>query len=968
MLGLTPENSQSPFVRIHALRSDGTSRRPTLYLAYNAYGDLTTYNKGNGAWSLTYDGLNRLVKAVDPDNVTSCTWYYSNGQVSWHESPSERAATLQTTQCDATTNPDATAQNFLYDADGNLISETHRFNNVATTTTNWYDGLDRLVEVQLPQSAGDIFTSWLTRYVYDLSNNSANGQFGDLASVQRYIPNEPTQTGTSVSAAYAWVPVKTWNYDALDRTTKQSYYKPGGTSMSSDTLTWDTTGAGLLSIFANANGDSVTYSYDGMGDVTRRDYSVGNNSAGFAGSLPSDQINYDLDQRVTMYDNYEVGPAFYTYDSDGNLATYKEPTGGTGTPLGGGITGAITDPTTYTYAYYNDNSLRSLSANSSVLPSYSQIYNYRVDGLLESQQSTAAWISSGTTYDANYAWNQTFSAAGRLQSKTDTITDPYPQGSGNRHTMAYCGANEGCSLPAALTVQYDGFGRISSWQMPEGTYSGWAYDTEGEPTGFSAGGKNFTLGYSARGELLSESDGSSSPIASYRSADGFLYSQTQQVCGTNKSGDYTCVVPTLGFDPRNGAIVSTQKIVPYAYVPQTVSFLYDKAGRRGGNSYDALNRLLEIGTQSGTGYAYGPGTVPISRSSYTYHSSLGAMPIYTTDSSNNVLDVKFGMNDDILPTSTTFSGLTTYDRDPFGYAAAARNSSGTSAWSLANLFGTCDTSGNLAGATSGFAGTTMTSCSPSGLQYAFRTDGYFDGTITFRGVRTYASDTQQWSTPDMYQGMASDPMSQMGYNYAGNNPAMFADPSGFCNEVVPPVGEPYPDPADPSCWLDGGSSSGSGICLLYCQLGGESPWFDAIGGSEIRPGVGMGHGGAGGAGNRGGLCGKTQPVPWYENAMWSKIGPPPAGYAAPSRSNRQMSQMLGDASGISGLISLAQLVRAKGLAAVLRAAVPNGRVAASVAPKAAAAGAASDAFAVTSGGLYLASVAYGKIADSCGEH
>lgn len=72
----------------------------------------------------------------------------------------------------------------------------------------------------------------------------------------------------------------------------------------------------------------------------------------------------------------------------------------------------------------------------------------------------------------------------------------------------------------------------------------------------------------------------------------------------------------------------------------------------------------------------------------------------------------------------------------------------------------------------------------------------------------------------MYQGMAGDPMSQMGYSYAGNNPAMFADPSGFC----------------PSAWDSngpGGSRSGPvsyvncnevafDNCVIGCYGGGPS--------------------------------------------------------------------------------------------------------------------------------------------------
>lgn len=343
------------------------------------------------------------------------------------------------------------------------------------------------------------------------------------------------------------------------------------------------------------------------------------------------------------------------------------------------------------------------------------------------------------------------------------------------------------------------------------------------------------MGYSTRGELLKAGVTQSNPTAAFRSADGFLYSTTQ-ICGTNRYSGELCAYPTQAFDPRNGAILSTQYFNGVTSLPMTRWFSYDTAGRRAGQEYDALNRLLLLGSSTaGTGYAYGPGTIPVGRGSYTNHASMGSTPIYTTDSSSNVLDVKLGMNDDILPTNTAFNGLTVYDRDPFGFIAAARNNGGSSAWNIPDMFSTCGSWMQVGAATSGFVSTPMTDCAPAGKLHAYRTDGYFDGSLTFRGVRTYQGDTQQWSTPDMYQGQMGDPMSAMGYNYAGNNPAMFADPSGFCdhgwtidangNTIAAPDDGWCPSPQDPT--MD--------LCVIGCFGPSANPLGPPI---HPRPGFG----------------------------------------------------------------------------------------------------------------------------------
>lgn len=660
-----------------------------------------------------------------------------------------------------------------------------------------------MVEVALPQDPSDIFAHWLTRYNYDLSDSNTSGIYGNLAVVQRYVPGA-TQSGTNVSAAYQWLTTKSWTYDALNRTTHQSYYAPGATSMSTDMWTYDTTGAGLLSNFSNAMGESVSYSYDTLGQVTRRDLATGGNELDSYGRLPSEEMTYDPDGRLHSYNNDETGMAFYNYNPDGTLQSYSEPNAVASwtRPSSLGAIGPLTAVKTYNYSYYADGMLSQLATSDG---NYSQRYSYRADGLLQSQKSDASWAISGDTIvHDTYTWYQSFTPAGRITSKSDAIADPCPAGQTCRVTMSTCAS--GCTAPPALSVTYDPYGRNESWAIPTGTYRNFTYDLEGEPTSFTTttppGGNTaptWTLAYSTRGELLSENNPmQGTPFASFRSADGFMYA----ACEQNANGD--CVTAVQTFDTRTSTITSSR--LQGLTLPTT--FTYDLAGRRtGSRQYDALNRLIKA-TKS---YAYGPGTIPFAVNGLTQHAPLGQTPLLATDSNGNVLDVKLGMNSDILP-SDTFTGLTVYDRDPFGFVAAQRNSTGTSAWTVPNMFSGCDTAD--AGdtgivATTGFAGNMFNSCKSGGELYPYRTDGYFDGSLTFRGVRAYDADTQQWSTSDAFSGYPADPISTLGYNYAHNNPAVFVDPSGFDSTFYGgcPTGYTYNDEAgwhtgESEIWFD----------------------------------------------------------------------------------------------------------------------------------------------------------------------
>ncbi len=63
-------------------------------------------------------------------------------------------------------------------------------------------------------------------------------------------------------------------------------------------------------------------------------------------------------------------------------------------------------------------------------------------------------------------------------------------------------------------------------------------------------------------------------------------------------------------------------------------------------------------------------------------------------------------------------------------------------------------------------------------------DGFTDGFTTIQGVRTYDSQSGQWTTPDAYHADVRDPFSQKPYTWNRNNPLAYLDAKGcrsrFC--------------------------------------------------------------------------------------------------------------------------------------------------------------------------------------------
>ncbi len=248
-------------------QSNGTNAQPQQSFTYDAYGDLQTYSKGYGSYQLTYDSMHRMTSATDPDSVTSRTYYNPDSTVECKQTAYQYS--LDGAACGTY------SEDYTYDPDANELSETHHHGQTPTNgvvtgiTQKWYDGEDRLIEVQLPSDAStDNSVPWRTRYIYDLTDDT-NVSFygtnqspsylahGNLYKTQNYFP-------VSGATTLSWNDVNGNAFDALDRSVTRYQYSPGN-GVEAWTSVYDTAPyQGLLASKTDPMNVTTTYAYDDL--------------------------------------------------------------------------------------------------------------------------------------------------------------------------------------------------------------------------------------------------------------------------------------------------------------------------------------------------------------------------------------------------------------------------------------------------------------------------------------------------------------------------------------------------------------------------------------------------------------------------------------------------------------------------------------------------------------------------------
>src|ERR1700733_3982011 len=457
------------------------SRQPQQTFWYDGNGDLVCYGTGAGQWILTYDALGRPKTASDPDdstvgstscaksgaqpswNTTSHTDYFPDGSVKSKQSGSQYVNGVGTT--------------FTYDLDGNVATETHHYGCLSTAsctagvTSKWYDGADRLVEVQQPYDMSDVQAyPWSTRYIYDLSQSGVTAYrgmglagYGNLVSTQELLSGtvwSPTPGQTYSIATGTWTSVRATSFDALDR--PLSAYEAALGDQPKTANAYDASGSeGLLSSVRLATNESKYFTYDGDARETNVVY------VNDGGLTPAVQQTYDPDGHVVSRTTATLGAETLGYDATGAVTSVVEPPA-----LGGG---------TIAYGYYADG-LRSSAGYSDTSQSYPAAlkYAYRADG-----KRDRLTLGNGTAF----SW--TYTAAGRMLAQSDPLTgttvSPSATYTSNKVEKPY--------YPSSVTYSpwtqaFDSYGRVASITLPVNlfAYTASQFDLEDGVTQATAAG------------------------------------------------------------------------------------------------------------------------------------------------------------------------------------------------------------------------------------------------------------------------------------------------------------------------------------------------------------------------------------------------------------------------------------------------------------------------------------------------
>src|SRR5580704_2170044 len=842
---------------------------PRQSFSSDSFGNLTAYGEGNGQWAITYDSLNRVTTKADPDGVTSYTCYFADNSIQAKQSALQY-------QLDGNTRCGSNSVSYLYDTDGDATDEIHHYGNEKGDTTNWYDGLDRLVEVSTPADVNiDDKQPLLARYLYDLTQDAGGGPnlqvgnsiqfhgYGNLYKTQRYVSfnnNSP-----------AWRDANGNAYDVANRSIHRYQYTPTTAASGNTPGTspgplekWDSNydennQSGLLTSAVDPGSTQTTYAYNAISYLK---------SKSFSDSTPTATYTYDPDGHLASASN-SVASDTYAYDADGNLQSDSE--------------GTVSDPATFSYDYYPNGWHKTLTV-SDTDASYSEVrsYSYRADGL----RKTLALSSQANPF----TW--TYTSAGRLSSQSDPATGSGPFSS---HYFT-----NGVTI-GPRTASYDATtGVLSKLTMPDGlVYKSIGYDPEAELTGFTVGAPpgfnepNNTLvtgvqyTYDKRGELYLTQATGNGPILGNGYVtlvqDQFILGHLQCLtalngCGGGNTGDGQ-VGFNAGIDGNTGAAYKAQNGTDSQGCLYSQAISYDANGRdasevvtrdRHGTcyfsgasvadtrAYDAEDHATDDKCTAPSGYSWicvanadvhyqwGPrGELRVfnAGTKYTLHWDNDDLAL-TTDPQNNASNyieaLASSNNDQLVMYDRDFSGTTVEQHTKTGDTGATVTPSYTlpdGKYTFANVTGSWP-----------FSGTGGPLVFSTFVPDMPRSDGYLAGKLSIQGARAYDSNISQWITADAHKGDVEDPMSQWAYQWNANNPIANSDSTGYdsCNGSSAHTDQS--SSSDPQCIaqvhnkpcdLDCQFNRSDAFAAAILGVGRTSSVYYALQTSSGRPYVGM---------------------------------------------------------------------------------------------------------------------------------
>lgn len=293
----------------------GSSIKNTLF-TYDAKGNVTKVDEASLITSYTYNTQGEVLSLINPLNKTYAYQRDSFGnftQITDPQSNSTRFEYDNLGRLTKQTDPDGKVKVLSYDANGNLIS----ISDAVGTTSNNYDGENRLQKTTLPNSA-------VTSYAYSNA--------GSLSNVTDAL-------NATTSYGYDSYQNLTNQTDALNRTTQYVYDKLNNRTQALTPLgnvaKWEYDANSNISKRIDANNQATTYTYDSLNRLTKITYpdlkSISytydnrNNLVKIVDPAGTTTYTYDVYDRLTKATNPYSRSLSYTYDAGDNLTKITYP-------------------------------------------------------------------------------------------------------------------------------------------------------------------------------------------------------------------------------------------------------------------------------------------------------------------------------------------------------------------------------------------------------------------------------------------------------------------------------------------------------------------------------------------------------------------------------------------------------------------------------------------------------------------
>jgi RHS repeat-associated protein len=406
----------------------------TTTTSYNADGEATSFTDPDGhATSYGYDSDGNGTSVTDPDGNIVNTGY----------DPDNRPDSVTT----GANGSDPSTTTTTYDrAPGTgtcLASVTEAIYCTATTdpagnvTVDYYDARDELIEEARPGGQ-------TIQYGYDLAGNqtSKTDAEGEVTSYGYDLDNQLT----SVSYSDGSTPDVSYTYDADGRRSQMTdgtgttYYSYDADSR----LTQGTNGAG----------STVSYSYDGRGDITSLIYPNGQTVT----------RTFDGAGRLSSVQDWLGNTTSFSYDPDGNLTSTTYPDG---------------DTVSSSYDPADQLTATQVGPTGSGTPLAAIAYTRNSDGLVT--QETDSGALTGTTSYSYDAKNE-LTAAGSAPYGYDTDGNPTSFG-GTTQTFNTAGElTSATSGTGTASYGYNPDGELTTAALPSGATTSYTYDQAGNLT------------------------------------------------------------------------------------------------------------------------------------------------------------------------------------------------------------------------------------------------------------------------------------------------------------------------------------------------------------------------------------------------------------------------------------------------------------------------------------------------------